>query len=309
MNIKEPPRISVIIPTYNRAQMVVEAVESVLVQSHSNVEIIVVDDGSKDDTWPRLAQFQNKIVRIGQKNQGVAAARNTGLKQATGEFVAFLDSDDLWHQRKLEKQLAYMQAHPEVDLLACHVGPLRDGPQQCLRPLPDFAEVECTPITCTKSVLRACFATSTVMVRRKCLEAVGPFDTTLKVSEDREMWIRIAARFQVRKHEIELTFSRPNHTDHLSSKPGNERNAQQMIEKVFRDIPELRRHRTLKRRALSVAAYESSIICTEWGEHCAAIGKMMRSLLLWPIPNDSAKDQRLKSLVVMTLRLARLRRN
>lgn len=301
-------KVSVIIPTYNRAPMVVEAVASVLAQGYPDMEVLVVDDGSNDDTWQRLEVFGERIIRIQQKNQGVAAARNTGLARATGDFIAFLDSDDLWHQRKLEIQVAYLAAHPEVGLVACHARPLHAAPQ-CVRTMPDAGDIVCTPITCASAVLRSRFATSTVLVRRSCLDAVGSFDTTLAVSEDRDLWVRIAARFAVRRQELDLTFTRLNHADHLSGKPGNERHTQQMIEKVFREIPELRGRWMLKRRALSVVAYEASIICSESGDHAGAIGNLRRSLVLWPISNRSARSPRLKVLVVTVLRLMGLRRS
>src|SRR5436190_13787814 len=98
------PRVSVIIPTYNRAMMVVDAVKSAVEQSYRDIEVIVVDDGGVDDTQKRLEAFGDRVIYVKQKNQGVAAARNTGLQRARGEWIAFLDSDECWHCRKLEVQ-------------------------------------------------------------------------------------------------------------------------------------------------------------------------------------------------------------
>src|SRR5712675_1199611 len=97
-------RVSVIIPTYNSGRLVVEAVESALAQTLAPAEILVVDDGSTDDTRDRLAKFGPPVSYIHQENQGVAAARNRGIRAATGDLVAFLDADDVWHPKKLERQ-------------------------------------------------------------------------------------------------------------------------------------------------------------------------------------------------------------
>ncbi len=111
------PLISAVIPTYNYGHFVTAAVRNVLAQTYRNLEVIVVDDGSKDNTRERLAPYLDRIRYVYQENQGPSAARNTGIRSATGEWVALLDSDDLWHPRKLELQVKYLQAHPEVGLL------------------------------------------------------------------------------------------------------------------------------------------------------------------------------------------------
>lgn len=108
------PRVSVIIPTYNRATLVVAAIDSVLQQTYRDTEIIVVDDGSTDDTEARLAAYGSRIVYLKQANGGIDAARNRGLDAATGEYVALLDSDDLWLDFKLELQVALLDHFPEV---------------------------------------------------------------------------------------------------------------------------------------------------------------------------------------------------
>src|SRR5436305_5180727 len=100
--------VSVVIPTYNCGGLVAEAVGSVLAQSRLPAEIIVVDDGSRDDTRERLAPFGDRIRYVCQANQGVSAARNLGVQHARGEVIAFLDADDIWHPRRLELQLQVM---------------------------------------------------------------------------------------------------------------------------------------------------------------------------------------------------------
>ena len=111
-----PGLVSVLIPTFNRAYIVCRAIESVLAQTYRNFEVIVVDDGSTDDTREQLARFGDAIRYIYQPNAGLAAARNTGLAAARGEFIALQDSDDLWLPWKLEGQLAVMAVNPQIGL-------------------------------------------------------------------------------------------------------------------------------------------------------------------------------------------------
>lgn len=196
--------VSVVIPTYNYGHFVVGAVESVLAQTYPNVEIIIVDDGSRDDTKARLEPFMGRIRYIYQDNQGLSAARNTGIGAATGQWIAFLDSDDSWHPRKLELQMAYLDGHPEVGLLATqYFTNLSSG-------WPDIAEQE-LPVqqfSLDDIVIRSRFGPSTVIVSRKCVEEAGRFDVALRSVEDRDLWIRIASRYPVVKLELPLCWYR-----------------------------------------------------------------------------------------------------
>jgi glycosyltransferase involved in cell wall biosynthesis len=110
-------KVSVIIPTYNRANLITEAINSVLMQSCKDIEIIVIDDGSTDNTSKVLKTFWDRIRYIKQKNTGAGAARNRGLKEANGRYIAFLDSDDIWLDFKIELQVAIMEKLPEIGLL------------------------------------------------------------------------------------------------------------------------------------------------------------------------------------------------
>lgn len=109
--------VSVVIPTYNHARFVRDAVDGALAQTNCRVEVLVVNDGSTDDTRDVLATYGDRIRAIHQVNQGLSAARNTGIRHATGEWVSFLDSDDFWHPQKTERQLAAIASAPEVDVI------------------------------------------------------------------------------------------------------------------------------------------------------------------------------------------------
>jgi glycosyltransferase involved in cell wall biosynthesis len=185
------PLVSVIIPTYNRAQMLREALDSVRRQTVQDVEIVVIDDGSSDDTAEVVQSYGPTVVLLRQTHQGVAAARNLGIQRSRASLVAFLDSDDLWLPKKLERQLGYLQANPHVGLVytrmwSYHIDDVsrrRLEPRSVAR---SFQELLNGPNSVT---------TSTVVVRRRCLEAVGLFNPTLPAVEDHELWLRVAQRF------------------------------------------------------------------------------------------------------------------
>lgn len=180
--------VSVVIPTFNSAPLVVEAVGSVLAQTRPADEVVVVDDGSTDDTAARVAAFGDRVKYVRQPNARVAAARNTGLRHATGDVVAFLDADDAWHPQKLDRQLAVLAARPEIGLLATGLtawpGPF---PPLVGDPIPNVAAVPLDRMLLTNPI-----ATSSVVVRRSVLDRVGPFDTELFGPEDYDLWLRAA---------------------------------------------------------------------------------------------------------------------
>ena len=111
------PKVSVVIPSYNLGRLLTQAIDSVLAQTVVPSEIIVVDDGSTDDTQVRLEPYSGRIRCIRQGNRGVSAARNRGIREASGQLIAFLDADDVWHPRKLELQLAAFEDRPDLGLL------------------------------------------------------------------------------------------------------------------------------------------------------------------------------------------------
>jgi len=119
--------VSVIIPTYNRAHVLAAAIESVLLQEYENLEIIVVDDGSFDETDKVLSAFKDKIKTIKTENRGVSAARNKGIKASGGKLISFLDSDDIWEKNKLKKQLAALKENPGFRVIYTNEKWIRNG--------------------------------------------------------------------------------------------------------------------------------------------------------------------------------------
>jgi len=212
MNEKKP-LVSVIIPTFNRSAMVVEAVESVLAQTCAELEIIVVDDGSTDDTRERLLSYGQRLVLVvNEENQGVSAARNRGIRQSQGEFVALLDSDDLWQPEKIQRQLDFFFTYPQA--MICQTEELwirrgrRVNPRQKHRKYSGYIFPHCLPL-CIVSP-------SAVMIKRELFSRVGLFDEQLPACEDYDLWLRIAVHEPIFLLDEPLIVKRGGHDDQLS---------------------------------------------------------------------------------------------
>jgi glycosyltransferase involved in cell wall biosynthesis len=224
------PLISVIIPTYNRASLVTEAVDSVLAQSFRNLELIVIDDGSTDETGARLAAYGARLRYNRQERSGVSAARNRGLELACGEWVAFLDSDDLWQPKKLEVQVNFFARNPGAEI--CQTGEIwiRNGRRvnprrKHAKPSGDIFEPS----------LELCLVSpSAVMLRKSLFSLVGPFDPRLPACEDYDLWLRIACRRPVFLIDEALVIKRGGHPDQLSrSTPSLDRYRIQALAKLL----------------------------------------------------------------------------
>lgn len=196
-------RVSVVITTFNQAPYVGEAVEAVLRQTYPSREILVVDDGSTDETPTILAPYRGAITYIRQPNQGVAEARNTGVRHARGEFVAFLDGDDLWDDEKLEVQVAAADLEPRAGLIAVDGIEFRDDTVLRSSLLGETVQARLArgepmvTLACYPDLLRSNLVatTSQVMIPRRVLDAVGPSDARWPLSSDWDLYLRIAARY------------------------------------------------------------------------------------------------------------------
>jgi glycosyltransferase involved in cell wall biosynthesis len=182
-------QVSVIIPTYNQAHFVASAVESALAQTYPDVEIIVVDDGSTDDPQAALAPYREKIHYIYQKNRGLSGARNTGFLASHGDYVLFLDSDDLIHPDKLALHVALLEAEPNFGLVYSAWQQINEDGTQVLGEVRPSRQGQLL-----KELLRRSFFffASAAVLRRACLERVGLFDESLRWGEDADMWLRLA---------------------------------------------------------------------------------------------------------------------
>lgn len=200
------PSVSVVIPSYNRARFLPAAIASIRAQTMRCQEIVVVDDGSTDDTPSALAALGEGIVHVRQTNQGPSAARNRGIREARGDLIAFLDTDDRWLPEKIEAQWNVLRGRPDIALVitdesmedrAGHTTAASNfrlhGIDQTLQ-TDDDAVVKDAP----RRLLTTNFvSTSTVLARRDVLINEGGFDTRLRYGEDFELWLRIAAKHPI----------------------------------------------------------------------------------------------------------------
>lgn len=179
------PLVSCIIPVFNGAAYLREALDSVLRQTRGPVEIVVADDGSTDATADIVAAYGDRVIYLRQDNAGPAAARNLGLRRAGGEYIGFLDADDLWHEEKIERQLERLLARPEFDLCFAHaqnfwIPELRDEEarfraHRIAQPLPAYL-------------------TSSLLARRRVFDVVGEFDPSMLFGHSTEWYLRAVAR-------------------------------------------------------------------------------------------------------------------
>lgn len=181
--------VSVVIPAYNAALTIARALDSVLNQTVVPAEIVVVDDGSADDTLDIVRRYGDRIRCVAQTNSGAAAARNTGARLCTRPLIAFLDADDVWHHQKTERQLAVFGAHPEVAICRTHSS--RFDSRATLEATTPVAETPALLVNDFRKVfLMPYFGTPTVMMRRDVFEACGGFDPSFETGEDVDLWLR-----------------------------------------------------------------------------------------------------------------------
>ena len=191
---KPNPAVSIVIPNYNHAQFVSEAVNSVLCQTFADYEVIVVDDGSRDNSREVLDTFGDRIRAIYQQNQGLSAARNTGIQAALGRYIGVLDADDLYEPDFLEVLVSALESQPDAGAIYCGYRFVDD----VNNPLPQVEAREVPPEKLYQALVDGNFLVpESMFVRKECYDKVGLFDTSLRALEDLDMWLRISSQFKV----------------------------------------------------------------------------------------------------------------
>ncbi len=206
--------VSVIIPVYNRESFISKAVESVLNQTYKNFEIIVVDDGSIDETYfsiLHLTSDKRLSYYLLNENKGVSFARNYGIKHADGKFIAFLDSDDYWLPEKLEKQVKYML---ENNLKICQTDEYWLRKNRFVNPKKKHKKISGNIFY--KSLELCIVSPSAVMLDREVFENVGMFDEKMPACEDYDLWLRVSLKYNVGLFDEKLIVKRGGHEDQLS---------------------------------------------------------------------------------------------
>jgi len=182
------PRISCIVPAFNGARYLGEALDSILAQTYRPIEIIVADDGSTDETADIAARYGEAVRFVAQATAGPAATRNLGVRAAQGDFVAFLDADDLWHPEKLARQMARFAARPELDVSVTHIKHFW---------VPELAEEEQRLRGDPRSGALPGYVTMTMLAPRSLFDAIGLFDESLWHTDAGDWFLRAAARATV----------------------------------------------------------------------------------------------------------------
>lgn len=209
---KFSPLVSVIIPTYNRATTLEDAIESALNQTFRNFELLIVDDGSTDHTTQLVEKYHSTAKYLLQTNKGVAAARNTGIQNSQGKLICFLDSDDRWAKNKLELQVELMTSNPRIKI--CYTdetwirGGVRVNQKKYHQKYSGWIYQRCLPL--------CIISCSSAMIHRDVFDRVGLFDESMIVCEDYDLWLRISRRFPISLIPIPLIIKYGGHRDQLS---------------------------------------------------------------------------------------------
>ena len=228
------PKVSVIIPAYNAMRYLPETLKSVLRQTFDDFEVIIVNDGSSDGIEYWFSQItEPQIQLISQENQGLAGARNTGIAHAQGEYLAFLDADDLWEPTKLEKQVLALENHPEVGLVYTWVAYINEQGEYTGRVFKHQLEGEVWKSLTQHNIVEC---GSVALVRRSCFDAVGVFDQNFNcfnVNEDWDMWLRIAARYPFKVIKEALVYYRQSSSSSSKNWQALEQSYRIVSEKAF----------------------------------------------------------------------------
>jgi len=208
------PSVSVVVPTFNRSHLINRALQSVVSQTFIPLDLIVVDDGSTDDTCERVRTNYPQATLLSQSNQGVSVARNRGISEARGDWIAFLDSDDVWCESKIEQQLQALAKEPQSRI--CHTDEvwIRNG----VRVNPMNKHLKSGGNIFKQCLPRCVISPSTVLLHHSVFEDFGSFDEELPACEDYDLWLRLCAKLPVTYLPDKLVVKYGGHDDQLSKK-------------------------------------------------------------------------------------------
>lgn len=224
------PFVSVIIPTYNRAWSLKKAIDSVLEQDYKNFELIVVDDGSTDDTEALVTEYAKSVKFVQQPNLGVSAARNKGIQISSGSLISFLDSDDYWEPKKLSTQVEYFNANPDALICQTEETWIRNGK----RVNPKQKHKKQSGMIFIPSLALCLVSPSAVMMRKILFAKVDVFDESLPACEDYDLWLRISCRYPVHLIDTPLIVKTGGHEDQLSNTTGLDKYRIYALKKILK---------------------------------------------------------------------------
>ncbi|ABA20473.1 Glycosyl transferase, family 2 [Trichormus variabilis ATCC 29413] len=250
------PKVSVVIPAYNAMPYLPETLDSVLRQTYNDFEVIVVNDGSSDKTEEFISQILDpRIKLISQANQGLAGARNTGILNASGEYIAFLDADDIWEPTKLEKQVKVLDENPEVGLVYTWVAYINEQGKSTGKIFKNQVEGYVWPQLTEHNIVEC---GSVAMVRQICFEKIGLFDRNLgSYVEDWDMWLRIATSYDFKVVKEALVYYRQRSNSASKNWEAMAQSFAIVIEKAFATAsPDL--------QVLKNKSYGFTYLCLAW---------------------------------------------
>ena len=282
------PLVSVVIPAYNMERFICDAVDSALSQTYKNIEVIVIDDGSKDRTKEILKKYAPNIRYIFKENAGLSAARNTGIKYAKGEYVAFLDADDRWLSQKIEKQIKAFNESDSIGLISCGVRMINESGD--ILAVDKKEEIYSNKNKFIEKLYLSNFVSggSQAVVKRSCFEKVGFFDENIQSSEDWDMWLRIAEQFDIRFVK-EVLVEALVRTASLSSASNAEKmitSDMYVIKKTFERVSAAKII-FVKPKAYSYRYFSAAHAFDKFGNIKKARKYIIRSIITYPRPSLS----------------------
>jgi glycosyltransferase involved in cell wall biosynthesis len=203
-------KVSVVIPAYNKADLTIKTVESVLSQSYANIEVIVVDDGSTDDTKNKLQLFGDRIHYIYKQNGGSCSARNVGIKQATVEYISLNECDDIFYPDKIEKSVECLEKNRDYGFV--HTGAYFINDKDDVISEHGISDYHPSGWIVSRLILKNFICNSTVVVRKECFKEVGYFDEKIFMPADWDMWLRLSEKYKAAYIDDKLTGYRLTHS-------------------------------------------------------------------------------------------------
>ncbi len=280
--IRETPLVSVIIPTFNRSKKLLRAVQSVIDQEYKDFEIIVVDDGSTDDTCKTIVKFHNFIryIRL-DNNRGVSVARNIGIQNSLAPWIAFLDSDDYWLKKKLKIQMEFIYNNPQS--MACQTEEIwiRNG----RRVNPKIKHKKLSGDIFYQSLKLCLVSPSSVAIKRSVFDEIGLFDESMPAAEDYDLWLRMSCRYPIYLIDKDLIVKEGGHDDQLSKRfHGMDRFRIRAIAKLIKSGI-----LSLEQRAGALEELKNK--CTIYGNGCLKRGKKEEGMFYLSMPERIEREE------------------
>ena len=274
------PGVSIVVPAYNYARYLPFAVESARNQDYPNVEVVVIDDGSTDDTAEVMKQFGSPVRYIHQENAGLSAARNSGIREASNDFILFLDADDELLPGMLRQMMeAFQGLESGYGMMGCDRILIDADGKKIATPTPSEPEGE---VSAEDILMRTRFSPTGALCRKEVFDKVGNFDTTLRSTEDRDMWIRIAEQYRVYYLDRELIHIRKHGSNMSSNAARQSANMVVVLNAAYRRGTVPRSRFWFWREIFAYQRFESALMFNGAGKPLKGLWLLLLSTLTCP---------------------------